>query len=170
LTVEVSAALLLLITKLVAATIEAVGAERVPWVPPGVFTVRNIFELAVTAVVDIVTLPAVMATEVPIEALAPVAILNLFPAVDKTRLPLVAVIFPRVAVMEVPAFTAPAVAVIFPVVEVIPVPAVTVVVATRAVPEVIVVVEAIEPGAIKAAGSPSRPACEGHNRSSSSRA
>ena len=116
---------------------------------------------------------------------------NPVPAVEATKFPLVAMIFPRVevivvpAIIEVPALTWPAVATIFPVVEVIPVPAVivvpadieprvalifpaeatilpvvevmpvpavTVVVATIAVPEVIVVVEAIDPGAMNAAG------------------
>lgn len=122
-----SAALEELITNEVAATMEAVGADRVPCVPPGVLTVRNILEEAVTAVVAIVTEPAVMATEVPIEAFAPVAIESLLPAVDKTRLPLVAVMLPNVAVMLVPALTAPAVETMLPVVDVIPVPAVTVV-------------------------------------------
>lgn len=88
------------ITKLVPAVIEPVGADRVPGVPASVLAVRKIFELAVTAVVEIVIVPAVMAAEVPIEALAPVAIKSLFPAVARLRLPLVAVIAPKVAVID----------------------------------------------------------------------
>lgn len=68
-----------------------------------------------------------IAEEVPTEALDPVAITILFPAVLKTRFPLVAVIAPVVAV--------------------IPVPAVTVVPAAN----VVVVVK--EPGAVIAEGS-----------------
>jgi hypothetical protein len=70
----------------------------------------------------------------------------LLPAVPITRLPFVAVIFPKVAVIEVPALTWPAVASILPVVAVTPVPPVTVVVAAR----VVVVVR--DPGAVMAAG------------------
>lgn len=145
-TVDVSAALDELMTKEVPATIEAVGADKTPCVPPGVLAERKILDEAVTAVVETVTVPAVMATEVPIEAFAPVAIESLLPAVPSTTLPFVAVILPKVAVIDVPALTAPAVATIFPVVEVIPVPAVTVVVAAR---DVVVV---NEPGVVIADG------------------
>lgn len=114
-TVEVSVPLDELITKLVPATIDAVGAFSSPGVPPAVLAVRNILEDAVTAVVEIVTEPAVIATDVPIEALEPVAIDNLLPAVPKTKLPLVAVIAPDDAVRVVLAVKEPVTAV-FPVV------------------------------------------------------
>jgi len=97
------------------------------------------------------------------DAAAPVAVVALnnkpFPAAELTKFPLVAVILPRVAVILVPAVTVvaaptdpsvevmlPAEATILPVVAVIPVPAVTV------VPEAIVVVDVIDPGAVNAAG------------------
>lgn len=48
-----------------------------------------------------------IALDVPTEALAPVAITSLFPAVPKARLPLVAVMSPKVAVRVVPAVTDP---------------------------------------------------------------
>jgi hypothetical protein len=114
LTVDVSVLLDETISKEVPPTIEAVGAERVPGVPARVFDVRKIFDEAVTAVVDIVIAPAVIATDVPIDALAPVAILILLPAVPKTRLPLVAVMAPAVAVSVVDAVNEPVTAV-FPV-------------------------------------------------------
>ncbi len=69
------------------------------------------------------------------------------PEVEATKLPLVAVMLPRVAVMDVAAFTAPADALTLPVVAVIPVPAVTV------VPDESEVVVVNEPGAVIAAGS-----------------
>jgi len=100
LTVDVSKELEELITKLVPAVILPVGADNVPCVPPGVFAVRKILEAAVTAVVDTVTVPALMAADVPIEALVPVAMETLFPAVPRTRLPLVAVMLPDVAVID----------------------------------------------------------------------
>ncbi len=116
--------------------------------------------------------------DVPTEALDPVAMTILFPAVPRTTFPFVAVMLPRVAVMLVPALTAPAVAVtlpvvavtpvppvtvplaetlpedaaILPVVAVMPVPAVMVVAEDIEVPEWIVVVEAMDPGATKVAG------------------
>ena len=83
-------------------------------------------ELAVTEVLATVTDPAVIAALVPTVALDPVAMEILFPAVPKTKFPFVAVMAPKVAV--------------------------TVVVATRAVPAVIVVVEAMLPGAMNVAG------------------
>jgi hypothetical protein len=64
-------------------------------------------ELAVTAVVLIVMVPAVMAPEVPIEALDPVFTRSLLPAVLRTRFPLVAVMAPRVAVKVVVAAMEP---------------------------------------------------------------
>lgn len=103
--------------------------ETCPGVPPVVALLNKITLEAVQAVVETVTAPGVplMALETPQEALEPVVIESLFPAVPRTKFPFVAVILPRVAVMLVPALTAPAVATILPVVEVIPVPAVTVV-------------------------------------------
>lgn len=61
--------------------------------------------LVVQAVVDTETAPGVpdMAAVTPTDALAPVAIESLFPAVPRTRFPLVAVIAPKVAVIVVPA-------------------------------------------------------------------
>jgi hypothetical protein len=103
-----------LITKLVPATMDAVGADNIPGVPPGVFAVRNILEEAVTAVVLMVTDPAVMATDVPTEALDPVAIESLLPAVPNTKFPFVAVIAPKVAVRVVEAVRDPVTSV-FPV-------------------------------------------------------
>ena len=103
-------------------------------VDPGDILVRNMMELAVTAVVATVAVPITKVT-VPNE-LAPAVVVDatevltsLLPAVPKTTLPLVAVIFPRVAVTVVPADNEPVVATIFPVDDVIPVPAVTVVAA-----------------------------------------
>ena len=90
-TVDVSVLLDELITKLVPATINAVGADKTPGVPPTVFVVRNIFELAVTAVVLTVVVPATIAELVPIDAFVPVAIDILFPAVGNDKLPLIVV-------------------------------------------------------------------------------
>jgi hypothetical protein len=98
LTCDVSVALDELMTKLTPAVI--VPTERVPTVPPTVELVRKINELAVTAVVATVIVPATIAADLPTEAFAPVAICNLFPAVLKTRLPLVAVMFPADAVTD----------------------------------------------------------------------
>ena len=97
------------ITKLVPATMLAVGAESVPGVPPRVLAERKILELAVTAVVLIVIVPPVMAADVPTESLAAVVawITSLFPVLPRTKFPFVAVILPRVAVMVVPAVTDP---------------------------------------------------------------
>lgn len=111
-------------------------------VDPMDFLLRKMSELAVTAVVITVTVPEDNVA-VPADALAPVVIWILLPAVPKTRSPLVAVIAPNVAVIvvpaviDVPAFTCPAVATMSPVVAVIPVPAVTVVVAETAAPALI---------------------------------
>jgi hypothetical protein len=91
LTCDVSVALDELMTKLTPAVI--VPTERVPTVPPTVELVRKINELAVIV-------PATIAADLPTEAFAPVAICNLFPAVLKTRLPLVAVMFPADAVTD----------------------------------------------------------------------
>jgi hypothetical protein len=132
LTVEVSAAFEELITKEVPAKIDAVGADKMPCVPPTVFVVSCILDEAVTAVVLIVIDPAVIAAEVPIEALVPTGITSLFPRVPRTRFPFVAVIAPVVAVTPVPpvtvpdAETFPELAAILPVVAVTPVPPVTV--------------------------------------------
>jgi hypothetical protein len=108
LTVDVSFPLEL-ITKLTPAVMEPVGTESCPRVPPVVFLETNIKELEVTAVVATVTVPGVpeRAAEVPADALDPVAIVILFPAVDKARLPFVAVMFPKVAVKLVVAATDP---------------------------------------------------------------
>lgn len=115
-------------------------------VAPTDILVKKMTELAVTAVVLTVTVPPERVA-VPIEAFAPAAISNLFPAVPKTTFPLEAKMFPVVvvkpvpAVMVVPADIDPAVALIFPadatilpVVAVMPVPAVTVVPALTDVP------------------------------------
>jgi hypothetical protein len=141
LTVDVSDALDELITKLVLAIMDAVGAERTPCVPPGVLTVRKILEEAVTAVVATVMVPAVIAAEVPIEAFDPVAILSLFPAVPKTTFPLVAVMAPDVAVRVVDAVSDPVTAVLpvaFPML-VAPVPPVPIVVTPAPVVFMVVV-------------------------------
>lgn len=143
-----------LITKDVLATIVPtlnIPSAAAP-VDPTDCLVSIIIELAVTAVVLIVAVPPTSVT-VPNE-LAPAVVVDatfeetiLFPAVPKTRLPLVAVISPNVAVNVVPAVTDPAVAAMLPVVAVIPVPAVIVVVAAR---DVVVVKE---PGAVIADGN-----------------
>lgn len=89
-----------------------------------------------------------------------------FPAAEETKFPAVTVMFPEVAVMDVPALTAPAVADTFPVVAITPVPPVTVplaetfpaeaamfpVVAVMPVPPVRVVVVVNEPGVVIAEG------------------
>lgn len=103
LTVDESVLLLEVITKWTPALIEPSGADKVPGVPPRVFAVKKMMDDAVTAVVEMVIVPSVIAALVPIEAFEPVAIASLFPAVPKTRFPLVAVIAPRVAVIVVPA-------------------------------------------------------------------
>ena len=92
------------ISKLVPGTIEPVGAEIIPGVPPVVLYVRKIIELAVTAVVETVVVPPPKVA-VPTEAFAPVAIVSLLPAVPRTTFPLVAVMSPVVAVTPVPAVT-----------------------------------------------------------------
>ena len=68
---------------------------------------NNMMLDAVQAVVDTVTAPGLpdIAPDTPQEAFAPVAIESLFPAVPRTRLPLLAVMFPKVAVIPVPAVT-----------------------------------------------------------------
>lgn len=71
LTVEVSVLELELITKDVPLTIEPVGADKNPCVPPGVLTVTKIMELEVTAVVLTVAVPAT-SVAVPIDLLLPV--------------------------------------------------------------------------------------------------
>jgi len=142
-----------LITNEVEAVI--VPTERIPSaaapVAPTLMRVKTMMEFAVTAVVATVavpptkvTLPKEFAPALVVEAT--LVLMILFPAVPKTKFPFVAVIFPRVAVMLVPALTAPAVADILPVVAVTPVPPVTVVVAAR---DVVVVKE---PGAVIAEG------------------
>ena len=80
LTVLVSSIALELITKDVPLTIDAAGADKKPCVPPGVLQVRKIVLPVATAVVDTVTVPATRVA-VPMLALLPVAIFNLFPAV-----------------------------------------------------------------------------------------
>jgi len=94
------------------------------------------------AVVATVTTPGVPAItpEVPTEALEPVAITILFPAVASDKLPFVAVIFPSVAVKVVVAVSDPVTAV-FPValpILVAPVPPVPIVVI--AAPEILMLV------------------------------
>ena len=64
-----------------------VPTERVPGVPPTNAFVKKIKELVVTAVVEMVIVPAVMAADWPAEAFAPVVIKILLPAVFKVRLP-----------------------------------------------------------------------------------
>lgn len=81
--------------------------ETLPGVPPVVALEKNTFAVALQAVVATVTAPAVIAADVPTEALAPVAITILLPAVPKTTLPLVAVIAPNVAVTVVVAVIDP---------------------------------------------------------------
>ncbi len=108
--------------------------ETCPGVPPVVALLNKIIEDAVQAVVATVTAPGDpdMAPEIPVDALDPVVIFSLLPAVPRTKLPLAAVIFPSVAVILVPA--------------------VTLVVATRAVPAVTVVPEAKDVVAVKDPG------------------
>ena len=100
---------------------------------PKACVVKRISEFAVTAELLTTVVAAPASTNVPAEHVADdvAAMTSLFPAVLKTRLPLVAVMLPNVAVILVPALTAPAVATILPVVDVMPVPAVTVVPAVR---------------------------------------
>lgn len=134
--------------------IKDVPAEIVPTVnipraaapvAPTPCLVSMMIEFAVTAVVLMVAVPPTSVT-VPNE-LAPAVVVDatdvdmiLLPAVPRTKLPLVAVIFPNVAVMVVPAVTVvaalndprvdvmlPVEATMLPVVAVIPVPAVNVV-------------------------------------------
>lgn len=114
--------------------------ETCPGVPPVTFLLNRMMLEVVTAVEDTVTAPGLpdIAAVVPTDALVPVAIESLFPAVPRTRLPLVAVIFPNVAVSEVPA--------------VIEVPADMLVPAARVVPEARVEVVAKDPGVVIAAG------------------
>ena len=81
--------------------------DKLPSVPPATALVKNILELAVTAVVATVTVPVDKAPDVPTDAFVPVAIDNLFPAVPKTKFPLVAVILPSVAVKVVVEVTDP---------------------------------------------------------------
>ena len=144
-----------------------VPTERFPNVPPATALVKKILEDAVTAVVETVTVPDDNADDVPREALEPVVMLNLFPAVPKTKLPLVAVRLPVVAVTPVPpvtvvpAATDPAVAEIFPRVATIfpaeavtpPVVAITPVAAVTVVPEAKLVVVVKEPGVVIAEGN-----------------
>jgi hypothetical protein len=77
----VSEELLEVITKLVLGVIEPEGAERVPGVPPRVFALKKMIELAVTAVVLTVIVPAVIAAVIPIasEAAVEACISSLFP-------------------------------------------------------------------------------------------
>lgn len=75
-----------LMTNEVALVIDPAGADKKPCVPPGVLQVRNISLEDVTAVVDTVTVPAT-SVAVPSEALVPVAIFSLFPAVVSDRFP-----------------------------------------------------------------------------------
>jgi hypothetical protein len=114
--------------------------ETCPGVPPVVALLNKITLEAVQAVVETVTAPGVplMADETPQEAFDPVAIESLFPAVPKTRFPLVAVMLPNVAVRVVPA--------------VIDVPDDMLVPAAKVVPEAKVVVVVREPGAVMALG------------------
>src|ERR1041385_1220682 len=88
------------------------ATDNTPCVPPAVAAERKIFDDAVTAVVLIVIAPAVIAAEVPIEALDPVAMESLFPAVPKTKSPFVAVIAPKVAVKVVVVVNEPVTAVL----------------------------------------------------------
>lgn len=128
-----------LITKEVEAVI--VPTDNMPKgfapVEPGDCLVNIMIELAVTAVVAIVAVPLPRVT-VPKE-FAPAVVVDatlvltiLLPAVPRTRLPLVAVTLPVVAMT--------------------PVPPVTVVPATTVVPEARVVVVVREPGVVIAAG------------------
>ena len=73
------------ITKLVAAVI--VPTDKTPTVPATTEWVSIIMLLAVTAVVLIVILPAVMEPEMPADAFVPVAIFILLPAVSSDRFP-----------------------------------------------------------------------------------
>jgi hypothetical protein len=138
----VSSALLELITKLVPAVMLAVGADKTPCVPPGVFALRKMIEFAVTAVVDTVIVPDVIAAETPMASDAAVEawIRSLLPVWARLRFPFVAVILPNVAVKVVEAVKDPVTAV-FPValpILVAPVPPVPIVV--TAAPEVLIVV------------------------------
>lgn len=77
--------------------------ETLPIAVPNVLREYIIKLEAVIAELVIVTAPATIAPVVPTDDDAGVAALitNLFPAVDKTKFPLVAVILPSVAVMDV---------------------------------------------------------------------
>jgi hypothetical protein len=78
--------------------------ETCPGVPPVVALENRITLAAVHAVVATIIEPGDpdMFPETPVDAFKPVAMSNLFPIVAKLKLPFVAVIFPRVAVMLVP--------------------------------------------------------------------
>lgn len=75
----------LLITKDVPFTI--VPTERMPGVPPTTAFVKNIKLDEVTAVVEMVIVPAVIAADFPAEAFVPVVILSLLPAVFSVKFP-----------------------------------------------------------------------------------
>ena len=95
---EVSSAELEFITKLVAAVI--VPTDKTPTVPATTEWVSIIMLLAVTAVVLIVMLPAVIEPEMPADAFEPVAIFILLPAVSNAR-------FPVISTLSVGAVVAP---------------------------------------------------------------
>ena len=102
--------------------------ETSPGVPPVVALLNKMTLAAVHAVVDTAIAPGLpdIFPVTPQEALEPVAMSSLFPAVAKERFPFVAMMLPRVAVI--------------------------VVAALREVPACKVVVEAIVPGAINVVG------------------
>ena len=151
-------------------TRRALGAATVP----NAVTVTIITVLAVTEVLAISNVPPTKTAPTPIRAFDPALTRRPFPAVLRTTFPLLAVIAPRVAVSVVEAVREPVTAV-FPVafpmfvapvppvpIEVTPAPDVLMVVVpvmaappadtVRPVPAVIVVVEVIDPGAVKAEG------------------
>jgi hypothetical protein len=81
LTVDVSEPPVESITKLTPGVMEATGAEISPVVPPAVFLETNMIELASTADVDTVAVPAAKVA-VPIVVLAPVVTLSFVPTVS----------------------------------------------------------------------------------------
>jgi hypothetical protein len=110
--VEVSVLSSAVITKLVLAVLAVTAKAEATATVPNAWQVRKISEFAVTAVVATVAVPATKATE-PNE-LAPAAVVVptlvdeiLLPAVPRTRLPLVAVMLPKVAVTVVVAAIEP---------------------------------------------------------------
>lgn len=92
--------------KLTPGEIDPEGADRVPGVPPNVLAETRMTELAVTALVATAIAPDVIAAVVPIEALDPVLMTSLLPAVARITFP-DTVVLPPIDGVEVKAGLAP---------------------------------------------------------------